>query len=372
MNPYYVDKVRDGKKVYYMVRYLEDMSIVTGPTKYLMHKVRANQSPNTVKRTAFSLSYYLTYLEEMGMVLSEVFELKYDRQHMHFTDFLQWLKKGKHNRHEKKKIPSNNTCNTYLQDVFGWYQFLEVQEEEFGDLKVLSSHVVSFSNAIGLRFSLARKTFNGYLKGEEQIGRTIEEDNILGLLENCSNVRDQLLLLLMAESGFRIGEILGIRYTEDIDYERHTIRVEYRDDNENKARAKNAEYRRAKLSQETFEFLMFYLSEYRDLMKNSEYLFVILSGPRMGKPLEVSAVYSMLDRLEKKTGIKATPHMLRHYFANERRRNGWDILLISKALGHKQLRTTERYLNVGTDELIEAMEAYYKNNKSLCMTDKLV
>ena len=64
--------------------------------------------------------------------------------------------------------------------------------------------------------------------------------------------------------------------------------------------------------------------------------------------------------------------MLRHYFANERRRNKWDLLLISKALGHKQLRTTERYLNVGTDELIEATDAYYKNNKSLFMTDKLV
>ena len=92
----------------------------------------------------------------------------------------------------------------------------------------------------------------------------------------------------------------------------------------------------------------------------------------MGKPLDVSAVYSMLDRLEKKTGITATPHMLRHYFANERRNNGWDIALISKALGHKHISTTEKYLNIGTDELIEAKDEYYKKNKSLFMTDQLV
>lgn len=372
MNPYYVDSVRDGKNIYYMIRYQEDMSIVPGPTKYLMHKTRANRSHNTVKRIAFSLSYYLTYLEGSGMVLSDVFDLKYDKQHKHFTDFLQWLKKGMHNRHEKKKIASNNTCNTYLQDVFGWYQFLELQELEFGDLKVLSSHVVSFTSAIGVRFSLARKTFNGYLKGEEHVGRTIEEDNILVLLENCSNVRDQLLILLLAETGFRIGEMLGIHYTTDIDYQKRTLRVQYRDDNDNLAKAKYAEYRRAKVSADTFEILMYYLSEYRELLKKSDYLFVTISGEGIGKPLDVSAVYSMLERLEKKTGIAATPHMLRHYFANERRNNGWDIALISKALGHKHISTTEKYLNIGSEELIEATDEYYRKNKSLFMTDQLV
>lgn len=372
MNTYYVDSVRDGKTIYYIIRYQEDMTIVPCPTKYLMHKTRSNRSHNTVKRIAFSLSYYLTYLEESEMTLSDVFGLKYDKQHLHFTDFLQWLKKGKHNCHEKKKIPSNNTCNTYLQDVFGWYQFLELQEAEFGDLKVLSSHVVTFSNAIGVRFSLARKSFKGYLKGEEHIGRTIEEDNILILLENCSNVRDQLLILLLAETGFRIGEMLGIHYTTDIDYKKLTLRVQYRDDNENLARAKNGEYRRAKISKDTFEILMYYLSEYRDLLKDSEYLFVTLSGDGRGRPLDVNAVYAMLERLEKKTGIEATPHMLRHYFANERRNNGWDIALISKALGHKHISTTEKYLNIGTDELVEATDEYYKKNKSLFMTDQLV
>ena len=372
MNPYYVDSIRDGKKIYYLIRYQEDMTIVPGPTKYLVHKTNSNRSHNTVKRIAFSLSYYLTYLEETGLLLSDVFELKYDKQHLHFTDFLQWIKAGKHNRHEKKKIPSNNTCNIYLQDVFGWYQFLELQEAEFGDLKVLSSHVVTFSSAVGVKISLARKTFRGYLPGEEHIGRTIEEDNILTLLENCANVRDQLLILLLAETGFRIGEMLGIRYTEDIDYQKHVLRVEYREDNENLARAKYAEYRRAKISNETFEILMYYLSEYRQLLRTSEYLFVTISGDGMGKSLDVSAVYSMLERLEKKTGIAATPHMLRHYFANERRNNGWDIALISRALGHKHISTTEKYLNIGAEELIQATEEYYKKNKSLFMTDQLV
>ena len=80
----------------------------------------------------------------------------------------------------------------------------------------------------------------------------------------------------------------------------------------------------------------------------------------------------MLNRLEDKTGIKATPHMLRHYFANERRKNGWDLPLISKALGHKHISTTENYLNIDADELSQATDEYYSKNKALFMVDKLI
>lgn len=40
----------------------------------------------------------------------------------------------------------------------------------------------------------------------------------------------------------------------DIDYSNQVIRVYFREDNENGARAKNAEYRSAKISADTFQF----------------------------------------------------------------------------------------------------------------------
>lgn len=372
MNPYVVEKVQDNSVTYFFIRCMEDMSIMPLPTKYLTHRVKAKASPNTIKRIALSISYYLTYLEDKELIMGDVLELPYDKQHEHFTDFLMWLKNGSHTDGKKVKLPSNSTCNIYLRDVFGWFQFLELQYEQFDNLKVLSSRVVSFTSSIGLRFSVTHKHFEGYLPEDEHIGRTIEKDNILILLEACVNCRDQLLLLLLSETGFRIGELLGIRYTEDIDFDKHTIRVQFRDDNENEARAKYAEYRRAKISNATFEILMYYLAEYRELLKNTEYLFVILSGETTGQPESVNTVYSMLRRLEDKTGVKATPHMLRHYFANERHKNGWDITLIQKALGHKQISTTEKYLDIDTDELSKATDEYYSQNKALYAIDKLI
>ena len=210
-----------------------------------------------------------------------------------------------------------------------------------------------------------RKSFRGYLKEKGHQGKTIEQDKIVELLQECANSRDQILLLLLAETGFRIGELLGVRYAEDIDYEKHIIYVNFRDDNENGARAKNAEFRRAKISDATFDILMFYIEDYKELILGQEYLFINVSGDYVGKPFKGSGVYAMLRRLEKKTGIKASPHMLRHYFANARRKDGWKLEMISQALGHRNIETTMKYLNITEDELIEVSDAFYNRHQAM-------
>ena len=177
---------------------------------------------------------------------------------------------------------------------------------------------------------------------------------------------------MIAETGFRIGEILGVDYSRDIDYENHMVGVYFRDDNENDARAKNAEYRKAKISNETFEFLQYYLSEYRELLQYQSYLFINISGRTAGQPLRVDSVYDMLKRMEKKTEIKITPHMLRRYFANMRRKAGWRLELIQKALGHKHLETTIKYLDIVDDELIAASQEFYEKHTALYRAGELL
>ncbi len=93
-------------------------------------------------------------------------------------------------------------------------------------------------------------------------------------------------MLILAETGYRIGEILGIDYSKDIDYRNHIIRVYFREDNENGARAKNAEYRSAKMSNDTFEFLFDYTGEYWNILQHQDYLFVNIVGDGIGKPLK--------------------------------------------------------------------------------------
>lgn len=85
----------------------------------------------------------------------------------------------------------------------------------------------------------------------------------------------------------------------------------------------------------------------------------------MGKPMKIDSVYDMFERMEKKTGIKITPHMLRRYYANMRWEADWPLEMISQALGHKHLDTTVRYLNVMDDKLKTASREFYSRYSSL-------
>lgn len=79
------------------------------------------------------------------------------------------------------------------------------------------------------------------------------------------------------------------------------------------------------ISPNTFNLLQIYLAEYADLLKYTDYLFVAEAGATKESHLPVNSVYSIFDTLEKHSGINAHPHQLRHYFANERRKSGWDM-----------------------------------------------
>ena len=96
-----------------------------------------------------------------------------------------------------------------------------------------------------------------------------------------------------------------------------------------------------------------FISDFSDLNGNEKVVSRALS------------VYSMLKRLSKKTDINSHPHQLRHYFAEERRKEGWDLNDIRFALGHKKVETTIKYLGENNERLIEATDQYYSNNEDL-------
>lgn len=328
------------------------------------HKADANRSPNTVRRLALSICYYLNYLDQTGTELLQVAKKSFEEQSSHFGQFLYWLVEGRHITDNRTAKTGNGTCNAYLKDVFGFFLYL-ADNGYTEPLRVLAYNQITVSNAVGVKRTIRSKSFKGYLKEKDRNVRAAQEPEIIDILRACTNLRDQLLLLLLAETGFRIGEILGVDYTKDIDYEKQVLKVYFRDDNDNEARAKNAEYRSAKISRETFEFLLHYLAEYRRLLQRQSLLFINIRGETAGKPMRVESVYDMLDRMEEKTGIKLTPHMLRRYYAVSRRDAGWALELIQLALGHKHLDTTVKYLGILDNQLMTASREFYEKHSDL-------
>ena len=332
MRRYELEKEREGSTVYFFIRDVETLDIVLLPTKYLMHKIRSKCSPNTVRRSALAILYYLEYIHEKKKELTDVYQMPYVEQTNHFVEFLYWLKAGKHTRDKNHRSPNNGTCNAYLRDVFRFYLFIEEEYQQFGELKVLSYNYFVAVDAVGVKKSIRSKSFKGYLKEEEHKARAAKKDEIVEILKACTNIRDRLLMLLLAET----------------------------------------EYRSAKISKDTFGFLNLYIAEYRKLLQHQTSLFVNISGDNIGKPMNVEAVYSMLKRMDKKTGIKITPHMLRHYFGNERRKAGWSLELIQLAYGHRHIQTTINYLDIVDDELLDASQEFYEKHSSLYGIEELL
>ena len=143
----------------------------------------------------------------------------FEEQSSHFGQFLYWLVEGRHITDNRTAKTGNGTCNAYLKDVFGFFLYL-ADNGYTEPLRVLAYNQITVSNAVGVKRTIRSKSFKGYLKEKDRNVRAAQEPEIIDILRACTNLRDQLLLLLLAETGFRIGEILGVDYTKDIDYEK--------------------------------------------------------------------------------------------------------------------------------------------------------
>jgi site-specific recombinase XerD len=76
---------------------------------------------------------------------------------------------------------------------------------------------------------------------------------------------------------------------------------------------------------------------------DSEYVFV----SKNGKPLAVRNIRASIDRYMQKAEIpQYSVNDLRTTFLVQNLKNGVDIVLLSKTVGHKRLSTTERYLEL--------------------------
>ena len=118
-----------------------------------------------------------------------------------------------------KSVGHGITCTADLKtEEEVWKVILELCQDIGHRLRIHMRIIVH--NSVGVKRTLYRNTFHGYLQEKGHIGKTIEQDKIVILLKACANCRDQILLLLLAETGFRIGELLGVRYATDIDYNR--------------------------------------------------------------------------------------------------------------------------------------------------------
>ena len=338
----------------------DDYQPVEPISKYLRYLDNLQRSPNTIRSYARNLKLYWEFLLDNSLDWKSV-NLE------QLSEFIHWLRNpqpGTIPIHPQESARSEKTINHALTTVVSFYEF----HERIGMTEGINAY------RYGVQPGRKYKPFLHHIS-QGKLAKTrllkVKEPNsfpgcltskeVRALVNVCNHIRDKFLVCLLYETGMRIGEALGLRHENMVTGGQNEIQIVPRPDNLNGARAKGNEERVIHVSKDLMALYSSYLIDEYPEDVDSDYVFVNIWGYRVepGTPMTYSAVDSLFRRLHKKTGIKATPHLLRHTHATELIRSEWDMSYVQKRLGHRDIQTTvNTYVHLLDDDLKEAYRKY--------------
>ena len=153
--------------------------------------------------------------------------------------------------------------------------------------------------------------------------------------------RDRAILLFLADTGCRVGGLLGLK-PADVDLDRGRAVVYEKGD-----RTRVVPFTRF-----TGQMLRAWLAV-RPLQATT--LFCGLSDQKRATPLTYAGVYQILLRLKRKAGVqgRVNPHSFRHGFAREYLINGGDLATLAQLMGHTNITVTASYYAIFTMRELE-------------------
>lgn len=336
-----------------------DSSVVAPIEGFLSHLHAIERSPNTVKAYAHDLRDWFEFLNQRALVWSRV----------HLEDvgrFVAWLRLPAVARAGNvaafptaESVCSEATVNRKLSAVSAFYEFHQRHGVDLGDLLTTwqrrEAHGGSWRPLLAHLGSRPERTKRIRLRDDRSIPDTLDAEQVAAIVAACDRLRDRFLLALLAESGLRVGEALGLRHS-DIDAASRLVSVVPRV-NANRARAKSGRSRQVPVPARAIRLYADYLhGEYGDL--DSDYVFVNLWSGRIGHPLTYPSVYDLVCRIRSRTGILFGPHTFRHTYATELLRRGVPVEVVQRLLGHASIATTsDAYAHLKVEDARRALVA---------------
>lgn len=149
--------------------------------------------------------------------------------------------------------------------------------------------------------------------------------------------RDKAIIEVLYSTGCRVSELCNIKLS-DIDWTQHEITV----------LGKGNKYRKVYLNAKSEVALEIYLSNRKH---NSEWLFCNTRGGGQMTPSNIQRIFS---KIEEKTEIFVTPHIMRHTMATQALNGGTSIEMVQQMLGHNDISTTMIYAEVDKSNIHNA------------------
>ncbi len=327
----------------------KDLAVVDPAERYLAYLAAIERSPNTIRAYAQSLALWLEFLQLRvvgwdGAAVEDV------------SRFVTWLRAPAANvivLDATAARRGESTVNRHLAAVFGFYDFharngVALAESLVAWRRVPRGSFKPFLHHVSKGRPIPTRPVK--LKVPRRLPVTLSVAEVAVILAACPRLRDRFLFALLAETGIRIGQALGLRHSDFVS-RRRELRIVPREDNANGARAKTRTVTTVPVSAPLVRLYSEYMhTEYGDL--DSDYVFVNLFADPVGRPLRYDAVAKLVARLRAATGIEFTPHVLRHTRATELIRAGVPIEIVSKMLTHRSVTTTsETYIHLGVEDV---------------------
>ena len=188
-------------------------------------------------------------------------------------------------------------------------------------------------------------------KKQLQLTKVLGEEELRRLFAAPKNLKHKAILFVAYSAGLRVSEVINLRL-QDIDRERKQLFIHC---------SKGKKDRYVRLSPMVLDVLEQYYK--MSTVKPKNYLF---EGMEAGKPYTIRSAQQIFTDAKNKAGIikSLSFHNLRHSFATHLLEKGVDILFIKEILGHFNIETTQRYLHVKKEFLINIespLDDLYKN-----------
>lgn len=179
----------------------------------------------------------------------------------------------------------------------------------------------------------------------DSILNSIDESTVIGM-------RDRALFELIYSCGLRVSEAVNLKINDYYKTEKRIVVI-----------GKGDKQRMIPVGDVAINLLEKYLSCIRpSLCKKTTEKHVFLSV--RGTMLTREEVWQRLKIYSKKAGVYSKVHTLRHSFATHLLENGADLRSVQELLGHSDIRTTEIYTHVNTDDLLKAFDKFHPDGKN--------
>lgn len=164
---------------------------------------------------------------------------------------------------------------------------------------------------------------------EKKLPNILSKEDVVRIIECAPTFKQQVLLTFIYTTGMRLSESIHVCF-DDIDSNRHQIRIN---------KGKGGKDRFVLVP----PMLIDLLRDYYRRERPEKYLF---NGIHKGKPYSPRSVQLAMAHSKKIAHInkQGSIHTLRNCYATHHLEAGTDLVFLQEQMGHKNLRTTIRYI----------------------------